>query len=430
MARAPYVWDLAAPPRIGIHSRAKHRILGEYLRRYVRVLTSSAPGMEALNLAVIDGFAGGGRYLADDGELVDGSPFVAIDALREAEVSLNANRRKPIKVNARFYFVDEDAPAMSCLRTLIDRRPDLCRDKDGASVRTFNLAFADALPAVIADIKRSRAKQPRAIFILDQYGYTDVPVGMLRTIFRELPRAEAFVTIAVGWIAAYLRDPADIAQRLGVPRDRIAELATTLREEDALDVRAGRDRGHFFLIQRILREAFVRDTTQFYTPFFIVSRDSNRAYWLLHLANSSKAHDVVKTLHWEYENHFQHFGKAGLDMLGYDPERDADLTRQASFWFDHDARERTRAALRGAVADRLGRGSGAVTFDDLYAGVCNETPATKTILGDAVCDLAAEGSVTKTGAAGEHREARTVPRGDDMLTRSRQIFLDLGKRRP
>src|SRR6185503_3140773 len=105
-------------------------------------------------------------------------------------------------------------------------------------------------------------------------------------------------------------------------------------------------RNELLAIQKLLHEIFARSVSStFYTPFFIVSRDSNRAYWFLHMANHETAHDVVKSLHWQIENHFQHFGSAGLNMLGYDPDRDPAITDQlplfGNYHFDEAARSLT-----------------------------------------------------------------------------------------
>ena len=56
-------WQIGnSPPEIRPHSLAKHRVLRGYLERYVSVLTVK-PAQETLRLTLVDGFAGGGRYL-------------------------------------------------------------------------------------------------------------------------------------------------------------------------------------------------------------------------------------------------------------------------------------------------------------------------------------------------------------------------------
>src|SRR5690606_5526842 len=96
MPRKEYGWANGTIPAIAPHSLAKHRILREYVQRYIHVLTAR-PGTEVLRLTLVDGFAGGGEYLGSEGRILHpGSPQILIDAVRTAEASVNANRNKPV----------------------------------------------------------------------------------------------------------------------------------------------------------------------------------------------------------------------------------------------------------------------------------------------------------------------------------------------
>jgi three-Cys-motif partner protein len=59
MAEKRYEW--AAGATLEDHSRRKHKILREYFFNYLTV-RCQLPQQERFRLAVIDGFAGGGRY--------------------------------------------------------------------------------------------------------------------------------------------------------------------------------------------------------------------------------------------------------------------------------------------------------------------------------------------------------------------------------
>src|SRR5437016_5461354 len=72
------------PPEIRPHSLAKHRVIQNYLLRYVGVLTSNLKIPE-LRLTLVDGFAGGGVYRDwQTNEGRDGSPLLMLNAMREA----------------------------------------------------------------------------------------------------------------------------------------------------------------------------------------------------------------------------------------------------------------------------------------------------------------------------------------------------------
>ena len=96
MTLKQYNWK-DGPDLIQQHSVAKHRILQAYLAAYFRTLVSS-PNRETLKLTLVDGFAGGGLYVHNDTrELVKGSPFIFLDATREAGLNKNESAEKPVK---------------------------------------------------------------------------------------------------------------------------------------------------------------------------------------------------------------------------------------------------------------------------------------------------------------------------------------------
>jgi three-Cys-motif partner protein len=60
---------------------------------------------------------------------------------------------------------------------------------------------------IIKQIQQKYNENVRAIFILDQYGYTDAPFSVIRDIFRRLPKSEIILTMAVDHLIDYIRDP-------------------------------------------------------------------------------------------------------------------------------------------------------------------------------------------------------------------------------
>ena len=62
-----YAWHVGSPPPpIDPHSLVKHQIVKRYLERYIQVLMSNYV-IDKLTLSIVDGFACGGEYLAEDG---------------------------------------------------------------------------------------------------------------------------------------------------------------------------------------------------------------------------------------------------------------------------------------------------------------------------------------------------------------------------
>ncbi len=67
------------------HSKAKHGIYREYLKRYVRELTQDIRICH-LRLNVVDGFAGGGIYMPERGtEPYYGSPIIFLEVMRDMQ---------------------------------------------------------------------------------------------------------------------------------------------------------------------------------------------------------------------------------------------------------------------------------------------------------------------------------------------------------
>ena len=419
MAKKEYGWDSATgtPPLIGAHSRAKHHILAEYIQRYFSILAAN-PRMDVSRITCVDGFAGGGLYVDERNNIVPGSPLILLDGVREAEARLNLGRTKKLTIDAEFILVEKNRDVVRYLQGVLAGRG--YRPNEDPCLQLIEARFEDQLDRIIDRIKsRGRSRAHRAIFVLDQYGYTGVPVPMLRKIFDELPNAEVFLTLAVGWIAAYLPTALDAAKKLGISDNVIAELSQT---GDEIDVGDPHQRPNLLAIQRLLHHAFTTEVkARYYTPFFIVSRESNRPYWFLHMANSSRASDVVKSLHWEVENHFMHFGGAGLTMLGYDPHASRDQMR---FAFDPPARISTQQALLQQLPTRIAqRYPDGVPFQKLFEETSNETPGTRCDIATAITRLCQEGELQKYGASRERRSPGTLPHADDIVQLHRQIRL-------
>lgn len=420
MPKKEYGWTGGNVPIIGEHSLAKHRILREYVQRYIEILTQN-PRIDRLRLTLVDAFAGGGIYQRS-GQTAPhlGSPAILIQATAAAQARVNMNRQKPVVVLPKFYFIDKSEANLAVLRETLCTH--VYPEYPGVSPTVQCGVFEEEVEPLLVRIKQE-GRAHRAIFLLDQYGYTSVPLSSLQTIFRELPKAEVFLTLAVGWIAAYLRTIVGAREAVRASLGVRAEATEDEIEEHLLGIE-GTD-AKLRIVQKLLHDAFVRESgARYATPFFIVSRESHRPYWFLHLANSSRANDVVKELHWSIQNHFSHYGDSGLSMLGFDPQREPP-PGQLSFAFDDLARQRANAALLEQLPDRIGTCySSGVPFSDLFAALANETPATKEMLRAALTTLCRESVLIKRGSAGEQRRGETPIRDDDVLTLSKQIRID------
>jgi hypothetical protein len=173
------------------------------------------------------------------------------------------------------------------------------------------------------------------------------------------------------------------------------------------------------------RQFFLNSGAAYYTPFFIHSVDAHRAYWLLHFSGHSKARDVMMQLHWEMENHFQHFGQSGFSMLGYDPRHDFESVGQMKlpFSFDSFAAEETNNALLAQLPRRIAAANDGVTFGDFFDSVVNETPATKNMIAHQISRLTLENELEVRAQDGTRRRNGVRIQNDDVILRPRQRLL-------
>ena len=207
MAGTPpqFSWRLGAePPKIEPHSDAKLRLLRAYLDRYFDVVCA-LPQMDRLRIALVDAFSGGGLFRRQDGTDRFGSPLVMIDAVSRAQARVNSGRRKPLRIEPKFFFLDQDADAVEFLHETLASN-DLCRPfRDQIIVREGTAS--DLLPSIVREIAQW-IPSGRSLFLLDQCGYHDAPHRDVRLIYQSLLKSEVIVTYNFGAIYDYMHDSA------------------------------------------------------------------------------------------------------------------------------------------------------------------------------------------------------------------------------
>lgn len=412
MSTPKYKWTPGElPPPLDAHSAAKHEILRRYVTTYVEVLTVN-PRRETLKLSLVDGFCGGGEYTRG-GIIVPGSPLILLDEVAAVEAAVNSRRTKPFKLLADFTFIDDKKPCIDYLRATLQNSAH--KSLLGDRVNVVHSTFENALPTVLDRIK-SRGRSQRAIFVLDQYGYSDVSLATIRTILASIDNPEIILTFTVDWIVNYLSREEKFLKGIVPVELTLANVQNMLTMKD--------QRGARWLIQNFLYRHLVEKTgAPYYTPFFIKSPESHRSYWLIHISKHPTARDEMARLHWNMQNHFVHHGRAGLRMLGFDPEQSPDQIL-FDFVFDDNARARSITAL----ADELPRqifgahrnGEAPPTLIGLFNGVCNDTPATKELIGDALLTLRAENEIEILTAEGRSRPRTMTIDDTDLLVPAKE----------
>jgi len=410
MAKKHYHWKIGeAPPELGNHSRAKHRILDRYIRRYIEVCTST-PVQERLNLTIVDGYCGGGRYgfLGDD---VPGSPLVLLRAIEEAETTLNALRPKGFEIRTEFVFIDLHRYHTDFLRAEIEASP--FRDKLDRSVHIWTADFNDRVDDAISLARTHSPQRGRSIWLLDQYGWSSVAFASMRKILGQLEKAEIFLTFSVDALIDYMSE-----SRLEQQGYRDINLDPGFIKELTAD--RGEGPAWRTLIQNTLYKHLKNETgAEFYSPFFIHSHEAHRSYWFLHLSRHREARNVIGNIHWQENTVSLHHGGPGLQALGF---ANASDPRQLllPYSFDDHAKQQSRFALLEQIPRQIRDAIDAdlaPSLDTLFGNHCNDTPVTKEIFEQVLIELRDEKEIRIEDDSGKEK-----PRTQSVLWTDRIIL--------
>ena len=300
-----------APPRIKAHSKAKLNVLRSYLRAYFDRLNVN-PQREGFKLDLIDGFAGGGTFLDED-TVLSGTPLVMLEEAAEAKRRLNEKRIKRLDVDCKFYFVDKEKAHTDHLRKVLTEHG---HDVDDKRIVIQNDRFENAFERILNSIRQRQPRSGRAIFLLDQTGYSQVKLALVSRIFDELPAAEVILTFAADALVNHLAATPQFARSVAPLRLTDSQIDDFIRYKNGDGGRA--------LVQRTLRDHARNVTGAMYdTPFFIRPGQSRRALWFLHLSRHPTARDVMIQQHWDNQNTFEHYGPGDFGMLGWDALNDS-----------------------------------------------------------------------------------------------------------
>lgn len=417
MTHKSHTWTPGTRPPIRPHSREKHKLLEAYLGLYVDTLTQNI-NVPCLQLTIVDGFAGGNIYTDRiTGEICPGSPTVILEAMREAERRVNERRTNPFTILDHYFFIEKDRGAFESLETTL-KSSGYAKNINN-NIFLFNENFVCSYRRVIEFINK-KGKSGRAIFVLDQCGYSAVPFQCIREIFASVKNAEVILTFAADSLIDYLRDERPNRKLLNNPELDLDVLSSKVDKTNPL----WRN-----LIQLELHGE-LRNLTgaTFYTPFFLYSKDAHRDLWLVHLSRHHIAKDVMVGVHWEHQNSFVHYGKPGLNMLGYNQEEDILVTGQQNlpgFYFDGKAKALTEESLTQELPKLICDNYTLITFRDLFAELSNKMPANRCILRNVIRTLAENKLLIVRDETGKTKRIAGVQKDSDVIhvPRQRRLFM-------
>ena len=402
------------------HSRRKHKVLREYFASYLRV-RCQLPLQSRFRLAIVDGFAGGGRYDCGSG----GSPIIFLEELKTATEVINMTRVSrgfdEIEIECLLVLNDGDKGVIEILRENV--APLL--GNIGASlpklhvrVEYLDKTFEEAYPTIKSFLASGRYRN--VLFNLDQYGHSHVEHKTIVDIMHSNPSTEVFYTFAIEALVAFLKkaEPTILKKQLtryGIGEGDLNSLEGAMSKSSWLGA-----------AERLVFESF-RSCAPYVSPFSINNPNGWR-YWLIHFANSYRARQVYNNVLHDNSSAQAHFGRSGLDMLHYDPSQEEGLL----YLFDEEARDRARNQLVDDIPKLISDSGDVMEVADFYASIYNVTPAHASDVHSAIMDNPDLEVITPGG--GKRRKANTIV-VNDMLKRKPQgsffpMFSRINKKLP
>lgn len=409
MVGKEYEWANGA--KLEEHSRRKHKILREYLFDYLTV-RCKLPQQARFRLAIVDGFAGGGRYECGTA----GSPLIFVEELKRAVDSINTQRAVQslgaIEIECLLILNDASRDAIELLKTHIapmQAEIEQTSPRLHLRVEYLNQFFEESYPKIKALLEQGRYRS--VLFNLDQCGHSHVERRTLVDIMHSYPAAEIFYTFLISALLAFLQK--DQPERLRVQLDHLGLTSGDLQGLDALMSR----NEWLGAAEKIVFDVF-RRCAPFVSPFSINNPDGWR-YWLIHFANASRARQVYNNILHDNASLQAHFGRSGLNMLSYDPRHEDGML----YLFDDNGRACAKNQLQGDIPRLVMEFGDAVSVVDFYESIYNITPAHADDVHAAIIENPDLEVITPTG--GERRKANTIGVYDVIKVKTQRSFFQM-----
>lgn len=265
------------------HTDAKHVILRKYLDVWIPKLASSGS-----NLNYIDGFAGPGEYVNDSGDVEEGSPIIALEALK--------NQRVPVK-NMNFLFIEENNDRCENLKRVLSGF-DIPKN---ASINEpicglFDVEVSKRLDDIELRIKKKSEKTgrryiraPTFVFI-DPFGHK-MPISLIKRLM-ETPKTEVLIIFVIQSLIRFCSLPNR--------KETLDELFGCSDWEQICDMPTGSNKAEMLkdlYIRQIKDVANIKHTLHFQ----MINKHNQTSYFLIFGTNSWHGIEVMKTAMWKVD---------------------------------------------------------------------------------------------------------------------------------
>jgi len=409
LAKKEYDW--LNGPELLEHTRRKLKILDDYLFNYLTI-RCQLPAQQKFRLAIVDGFAGGGRYKCGSA----GSPIVFIEGVERALKKINIDRTVQglgaIELECLLIFNDFKSEVVELLKL------NCASVLAAAKTNTPNLhfqpiflaqPFEQAYPEIKALIAKGRYRN--VLFNLDQCGVSQIRMETVLDIMNVSPSVEIFYTFMVKSLLAYLNknNPTMLASQLRA-------LDVSLNEQTKLH--GGKSNDEWMgAAERLVFENFHR-FARFVSPFSINNPDGWR-YWLIHFSNSYRARQAYNMVLHDNASAQAHFGRSGLNMLSYDPREE----EGQPYLFDTSGRDKAREQLMNDIPRLVTDQGDAIGVEVFYEGIYNITPAHRDDIHTAIGENPDLEVITPGG--GKRQKSNTISAGDTLKLKTQKSFFPM-----
>ncbi|MCO6435716.1 MAG: three-Cys-motif partner protein TcmP [Phycisphaerae bacterium] len=260
------------------HTRAKHDILREYLKRWLPILARQSQNMGRLNtrLLYVDGFAGAGEYTDN----IPGSPIVAIQTALESTTAFT--------VPTQIKLIEIRADRVANLRRLVDQmRPELARGGRIVVDEPIQGDCETVIDQLIDQHEQSHQRLGPALFFLDQYGYSSFSMELIGRILKN-EVCEVFSYLNWNLLHPFMAD-----------QTKHAGIVKAFGGDEWLEVieLCGKNREDRF--QEIYLNALRRRAGATYAyPFAMRDQNDRVIYWLFFCSNNLRGLEEMKRAMW------------------------------------------------------------------------------------------------------------------------------------
>jgi three-Cys-motif partner protein len=404
-----YFWlaDGSHIPDIPLHTKAKHRVLEEYVQAWIETLAGHGKfGVKTVTL--IDGFCGGGIY-RDDDELWEGSSLRMIRRIQEGFSTVQS--RKPWQeLDFEFIFIDNDREHTACLELQLRNAgfEELLRTEK-CKIITEN--FEDALDFCIS---RIRERKGYSFFFLDPFGLNISPAIVRRIL--GIGRSEILFNYMLSGLV-----------RLFKHRDNKFKNIFEYLEAGNYYHEIPKSEEDFQARQALLRDETLRlfrqeGKAQFAHTFSLISKRKAPLYYLVHLSSNPTALTVMKDVSWEQNNlHYQFdYGACGV---GY---KTIEELEENLYVFDINADNINYCLndLIERIANFVMQSNQEInpSFSTAYCSTFQENPATKDLYIQAVNQLQEDGEIIILRNGKETKSRLIRPKDILRKNKAKQLF--------